>query len=163
MNWEKEVTPQCKNINRVVRCECKEIGHTCIFEWYFRYLPPANEVWGKVIFLHLFVILFMGGGHAWHAWQGGLWGMYGRGVHGRGHAWPGGHAWQGGMRDRGACVAGGHAWPEGCVWSGGHALQGVCMAGGCMAKGGHVWQRGGMRGEGEHAWQGVCVAKRGRA
>ena len=25
------------------------------------YLPPANEVWGKVIFLHLFVILFMGG------------------------------------------------------------------------------------------------------
>ena len=27
-----------------------------------RYLPPANEVWGKVIFLHLFVILFTGGG-----------------------------------------------------------------------------------------------------
>ena len=26
------------------------------------YLPPANEVWGKVIFLHLFVILFTGGG-----------------------------------------------------------------------------------------------------
>ena len=25
------------------------------------FLPPANEVWGKVIFLHLFVILFMGG------------------------------------------------------------------------------------------------------
>ena len=25
------------------------------------YLPPANEVWGKVIFLHLFVILFTGG------------------------------------------------------------------------------------------------------
>ena len=25
-------------------------------------LPPANEVWGKVIFLHLFVILFRGGG-----------------------------------------------------------------------------------------------------
>ena len=24
-------------------------------------LPPANEVWGKVIFLHLFVIVFMGG------------------------------------------------------------------------------------------------------
>ena len=24
-------------------------------------LPPANEVWGKVIFLHLFVILFTGG------------------------------------------------------------------------------------------------------
>ena len=26
-----------------------------------RFLPPANEVWGKVIFLHLFVILFTGG------------------------------------------------------------------------------------------------------
>ena len=25
-------------------------------------LPPSNEVWGKVIFLHLFVILFTGGG-----------------------------------------------------------------------------------------------------
>ena len=25
-------------------------------------LPPANEVWGKVIFLHLSVILFTGGG-----------------------------------------------------------------------------------------------------
>ena len=25
------------------------------------YLPPANEVWGKVIFLHLSVILFTGG------------------------------------------------------------------------------------------------------
>ena len=25
-------------------------------------LPPANEVWDKVIFLHLFVILFTGGG-----------------------------------------------------------------------------------------------------
>ena len=29
------------------------------------FLPPANEVWGKVIFLHLFVILFTGGGHVW--------------------------------------------------------------------------------------------------
>ena len=27
-------------------------------------LPPANEVWGKVIFLHLSVILFIGGGFA---------------------------------------------------------------------------------------------------
>ena len=25
------------------------------------FLPPANEVWGKVIFLHLSVILFTGG------------------------------------------------------------------------------------------------------
>ena len=28
----------------------------------FRFLPPANEVWGKVIFLHLCVILFTGRG-----------------------------------------------------------------------------------------------------
>ena len=26
-----------------------------------RYLPPANDVWGKVIFLHLSVVLFTGG------------------------------------------------------------------------------------------------------
>ena len=29
-------------------------------------LPPANEVWGKVIFLHLFVILFTGGSASVH-------------------------------------------------------------------------------------------------
>ena len=32
-----------------------------------QYLPPANEVWGKVIFLHLFVILFIGGYASVHA------------------------------------------------------------------------------------------------
>ena len=31
------------------------------FYWNAFLLPPANEVWGKVIFLHLFVILFTGG------------------------------------------------------------------------------------------------------
>ena len=30
-------------------------------------LPPANEVWGKVIFLHLSVILFKGGSASVHA------------------------------------------------------------------------------------------------
>ena len=43
-----------------------------------------------------------------HAWSGGgmqdQGGVYGRGMHGRGHAWPGGHVWLG------ACVARGHAW-----------------------------------------------------
>ena len=33
------------------------------------YLPPANEVWGKVTFLHLSVILFGGGG----TWAGTTW------------------------------------------------------------------------------------------
>ena len=34
------------------------------------YLPPANEVWGKVMFLHLPVILFTGGGGVLHAFRG---------------------------------------------------------------------------------------------
>ena len=29
------------------------------------FITAANEVWGKVIFLHLFVILFTGGGSTW--------------------------------------------------------------------------------------------------
>ena len=34
--------------------------HNCATNrWNLLSLPPANEVWGKVIFLHLFVILFM--------------------------------------------------------------------------------------------------------
>ena len=51
-------------------------------------LPPANEVWGKVIFLHQFVILFTGGacmvapgGHAWLLW-GGMCGFIWGGMHG---------------------------------------------------------------------------------
>ena len=35
----------------------------------FSYLPPANEVWGKVIFLPLSVILFTGGMLSQHALQ----------------------------------------------------------------------------------------------
>ena len=91
------------------------------------FLPPANKVWGKVIFLHLSVILFIGGGvhGGGHAWQwgacvaggvhggaymvgacmaGGMWGVCMGGMHGRGHAW------QGGMCGGGACVVGGHVW-----------------------------------------------------
>ena len=29
---------------------------------HFKFLPPTNEVWGKVLFLHMSVILFTGGG-----------------------------------------------------------------------------------------------------
>ena len=52
-------------------------------------LPPANEVWGKVIFLHLFVILFTGGAcvvaaGGVHGCSGGRGGM--RGCSGRGGA-----------------------------------------------------------------------------
>ena len=65
-------------------------------------LPPANEVWGKVIFLHLFVILFTGGACV----AGGVCGL--GGVRGEG----------------GMCGKGGHAWQRGgCVWQRG----GMCM------------------------------------
>ena len=98
------------------------------------YLPPANEVWGKVIFLHQFVILFTGGGACVVALGG--------------HAWllRGGRAWllwggacvvaPGGMRgcSGGACVValGGHAWllRGACV-----VAQGACvvvLGGACM-------------------------------
>ena len=48
------------------------IDNILLSEFYqdcYNLLPPANEVWGKVIFLHLFVILFTRGflvpGGAW--------------------------------------------------------------------------------------------------
>ena len=124
------------------------------------FLPPANEVWGKVIFLHPFVILFMGGGHVWSLPVGGACmvalggGMYGcpRGAY---MVAMGGHAWLLG----GACMVapGGHA----CLllrW-GMHACseEGVH---GCSG-GGHVWLlRGGMHG---CSWGACMVAPRGHA
>ena len=89
-------------------------------------LPPANEVWDKVIFLHLFVILFTGG----HAWLlGGMCGCWGVCVvaSGGGHVWlpVGGHAWllegMHGCFGRvwllgGVCGCWGHAWLLGGVW-----------------------------------------------
>ena len=63
-----------------------------IFKFWFlpeiKSLPPANEVWGKVIFLHQFVILFTGAGCTWLLWgacmvaRGGMRGCSGGGVHG---------------------------------------------------------------------------------
>ena len=63
--------------------------------WGF-FIPPANEVWGKVIFLHLSVILFTGGVSG----PGGVPGLRGvsgprgvpvpRGVPGPGGPGPGG-------------------------------------------------------------------------
>ena len=82
------------------------------FNLSYTFFPYANEVWGKVIFLHLFVILFTGG----RAW---LWGvcMVAGGMHGcRGCAWLQGGAWL-----QWVCVvAGGHVWLQGgCVVAGG--------------------------------------------
>ena len=84
------------------------------------YLPPANEVWGKVIFLHLFVILFTGG---WY---------------------PSMHCtWYPSMPCSRGCVLSQHALqvvsqhvlqqgvpaPRGGEWSGGVCSQGVCLGG----------------------------------
>ena len=87
------------------------------------FLSPANEVWGKVIFLHLSVILLTGVG------MHDCWGAC---VVAGGHTWlPGGYAWlwgacmvAGGMRGcQGVCVVAG-----GCAW-----LLGVCSCQGtCM-------------------------------
>ena len=40
---------------------CPPVGLKRFSIWWRCFLPPANEVRGKVIFLHLFVILFTGG------------------------------------------------------------------------------------------------------
>ena len=90
-------------------------------------LPPANEVWGKVIFLHLFVILFTGGGHAWLLPGGGVCGC-----------------------SQGVCVVA----PGGCAWlllegSMHGCSQGVCM----VAPGGHAWLLCGVCG---CSWGGMC-------
>ena len=117
------------------------------------YLPPANEVWGKLIFLHQFVILFTGGGvrgclggHAWFNWGACMVAPGGAG----GHAWfySGGRAWL--LLGEHAWLLGwGHAW----FYSGGHAwfylggmhgfIQGVCM----VLFGGRAWFY-----SGGHAW-----------
>ena len=86
-------------------------------------LPPANEVWGKVIFLHVCVILSTGvGGGGWRVWffggvcmvfSGGVCGFFGGGMCGFGGAcvvFLGGHCFLGG-----ACVVffQGGAWLRG--------------------------------------------------
>ena len=113
-----------------------------------RLLLPANEVWGKVIFLHLFVILFTGG-HAWLLQMGAC--MVAPG----GHAWllwggGGGHVWL----LQGACVVAG-----GCAW----LLGGMCgcsQGGMCGCSGGHAWL---LQGGGWHVWLlwGACMVALG--
>ena len=98
------------------------------------YLPPANEVRGKVIFLHVCVILSTGGACLFAG----------------GRAWlPGGRAWLPGVVHGcwGACMVaggmhgcGGHTWLWGaCVVVGGvHGCKGVCVV-----VRGHAWLPGG--------------------
>ena len=63
-------------------------------------LPPANEVWGKVIFLHLCVILFTGGG----------------GLPPGGSLPPGGVCIQGGLHPGGGSASGGSVCRGVCIW-----------------------------------------------
>ena len=128
------------------------------------FFTPANEVWGKVIFLHLFVILFTGGGCVWSrgvclVWGGALsWGV----CLVSGAAWSGGAVWSRGVCSRGCLVPGGVClvWRDalswgvclvsGGAWSGGGFWSwGVCSPGG-------AWSQGGVPGlEGALSWGGV--------
>ena len=90
-------------------------------------LPPANEVWGKVIFLHQFVILFTGGACVVAPGRGAC------------VVAPGGHVWL----HQGACVVlfGGHAWfylgVRGFIWGVNGFIWGACMV--LFGGGGHAW------------------------
>ena len=109
------------------------------------FLPPANEVRGKVIFLHMCVILSTGG--ACMVVGGGVCGCRGACVVAGGHACWGVHGCWGACVVAGGCmIAGGHAWLRGGV----RAYGGVCMvARGCAwLQGGMCGCWGGMRGWG---------------
>ena len=100
--------------------------HSC----YSILLLPTNEVWGKVIFLHLFVILFTGGGSA-H--KGGV-PAQGGGMPGLvpGGSSPGG-AWSWGVLRGvpglipGGSALGGVPGPGGSLVPGGACSQGRCL------------------------------------
>ena len=121
----------------------------------FPSLPPANEVWGKVIFSEVCVKnsvhrgVCMVGGHAW------LWGV----------CMVAGGACMvvGGCMVEGACVvAGGCAWLQGGMhgcrghaWllgGGMHGCQGAWLWGVCMVAGGCALLLGGVHGCRGHAW-----------
>ena len=103
---------------------------------FLAFLPPANEVWGKVIFLQASVILFTGGGHVcpgWCACPGGMYALRGHACLGE-HACLGGHACLRGMPGRGCVCADGGVHGRGGDVHG----RGVCGHGGMHGRG-HVW------------------------
>ena len=97
-------------------------------------LPPANKVWCKVIFLHLFVILFTGG------WVPCL---------------------VGGMPGPGGACSGGCAWSRGCLFPGGAWSRGCLLSGVVPAPRGDAWSREGCLVEtpppGQLLLQAVCI------
>ena len=101
------------------------------------YLPPANEVWGKVIFLHLSVILFTGGV---------------RGCRGGACMVARGCMVAGGVRGSGGACMVARGWGHACLLGDVHGCWGACMVAGgacmvargaCMVPGGHAWLPGG--------------------
>ena len=122
--------------NKSYICFGSKIGRTrntlrySVRSWHL--LQPANEVWCKVIFLHLFVILFTGG---WgvvsqHAFQQG--GSAPRGLPGPGGLLLGGclvwGVWSGGSASGGCLVWG--VCSRGCLVGGVPGLGEVCFFGG---------------------------------
>ena len=98
------------------------------------FLPPANEVWGKVIFLHLSVILFIGG---WYPSMHCRW--YPSMPCSRG-CYPSMHCrWYPSIPCSGGSALGGLLWGV-CSWGvcswGGSAPGAVCSWGGVCSQGG---------------------------
>ena len=124
----RQITPLADTTSWILRDMVNKQVVRILLECILVYLllPPTNGVWGKVIFLHLFVILFTGG-NVCGCSQGAC------------MVAPGGHAW---LLPGGACVVAprGHAW---LLWGACMvALGGMhgCSGGACMvALGGHVW------------------------
>ena len=109
-------------------------------------ITPANEVWGKVMFLHLCVILFPVG-------RGWLPSMH----HGSHDQHPGGVCFQAGSGSRGVCLQAGSG-------SRGVFIQGVCLRGVCLQGGsastGFAYRGSASRGV---CIQGVCLQGGGSA
>ena len=111
-------------------------------------VPPANEFWGKVMFLHLSVshsvckeACVARGGYVWEGRLNGREGdMHGNVRHGGEYVWQGrGHAWWVCMAGVEACMAGGLCGRR-------HVWWGMCMAEGVFGR--------------RHAWQGACMEER---
>ena len=99
------------------------------------YLPPANEVWGKVIFSEACVKNSVHRG--WYLPPRG-----GGGVPGLGVSAPGGVPAPGGSAPRGVPGPGGVVCSQGGAWSGGSCLlPGGCLVrGSCLLQGGAWWR-----------------------
>ena len=91
---------------------------TVIEDNHISYFPAANDVWGKVMFLHPCVIVFTGVGLASHMHHGSQ-------SHDQGGLHPGGICIQGGrcLHPGGICIQGGRCLHPGgvCIHGGGSA------------------------------------------